>query len=670
MLETKSSLWIPKLVSRVCYYDPKDTISSSNANYLTILTNTWFYSRHTPPDVIYARRMNLAPAVSTSDQFASQLGCKADTKVKVVAIFGNAGDGKSHTLNQLFFNGNEMFPESPAPYPCTIGVRAAFNKEDQIICLDTEGLQGATSKDNQRTRMLLKVLAVSDIVIYRTKSERLHNDLFTFLGNASKAYNQHFRDSLDRVAKESSDEPSNQMSASNLGPVVMIFHQTHYTAPLNMGVENSAEEQLRIRFGKSGYDLSAFSSLRYVGVQSQGGMTNFDSLKTMVLNEVGSTAARSKREVRFVLKALRALNEKFSGGIQDDRKHLFPVEFFSCQATCQSCKRRCELSMGHLTDGSSTEHKCAEICIYQNQYQNAVYCCITCERNGHRELAFSTEDQNSWMGPAKSVFSGMALNCNRCGVIYNSREFWYGNPSPEEAGTVKTETCHVWDVKAFVPAGVNTARRIVDGVTVISGVVAEASKAPTAALASWAADMIAPTYWKSNSEIIECTTCSKIFDSDSSKHHCRSCGQGFCENCSNFLRPVPERGWGVTPVRVCKPCSLIPLSSNMFTEENTDEVRARKVGEFVASTLASFSSVLSIPKDLIKNSAQPDYWEPDAEIKQCNVCSKDLPTPKERTHHCRDCGKGVCNACSSNKTPVPYRGWNTPVRVCDNCFKG
>jgi hypothetical protein len=34
----------------------------------------------------------------------------------------------------------------------------------------------------------------------------------------------------------------------------------------------------------------------------------------------------------------------------------------------------------------------------------------------------------------------------------------------------------------------------------------------------------------------------------------RSCGGGFCENCSAKSRPVPERGWGDQPVRVCDRC--------------------------------------------------------------------------------------------------------------------
>lgn len=41
---------------------------------------------------------------------------------------------------------------------------------------------------------------------------------------------------------------------------------------------------------------------------------------------------------------------------------------------------------------------------------------------------------------------------------------------------------------------------------------------------------------------------------DRRRHHCRSCGQAVCDNCSQNRRPVPERGW-TTDVRVCDTCN-------------------------------------------------------------------------------------------------------------------
>ena len=38
-------------------------------------------------------------------------------------------------------------------------------------------------------------------------------------------------------------------------------------------------------------------------------------------------------------------------------------------------------------------------------------------------------------------------------------------------------------------------------------------------------------------------------------------------------------------------------------------------------------------------------------------------------HHCRKCGNGVCDPCSKTNMPVPERGWDSAVRVCDKCVE-
>lgn len=81
--------------------------------------------------------------VSNAEHFIRKLNCiNKDQKVKVVSIFGNTGDGKSHTLNQTFFKGREVFKTSNDQTSCTFGVWAAFDPNLNVICLDTEGLLG------------------------------------------------------------------------------------------------------------------------------------------------------------------------------------------------------------------------------------------------------------------------------------------------------------------------------------------------------------------------------------------------------------------------------------------------------------------------------------------------------------------------------------------------
>jgi len=55
-----------------------------------------------------------------------------------------------------------------------------------------------------------------------------------------------------------------------------------------------------------------------------------------------------------------------------------------------------------------------------------------------------------------------------------------------------------------------------------------------------------------------CAKCDVPFDEALQIHHCRACGRGFCESCSSHRRPVPERNWGMEPVRVCDVCYQSP----------------------------------------------------------------------------------------------------------------
>ena len=53
-----------------------------------------------------------------------------------------------------------------------MGVWSAYQPCTQVLALDTEGMLGMAQGqggENGRTRQLLKVLAVSDVVLYKTR---------------------------------------------------------------------------------------------------------------------------------------------------------------------------------------------------------------------------------------------------------------------------------------------------------------------------------------------------------------------------------------------------------------------------------------------------------------------------------------------------------------------
>ncbi|CEM36407.1 unnamed protein product [Vitrella brassicaformis CCMP3155] len=170
-------------------------------------------------------------AVDGVDDLCRRLGCAKDLKVKVVSIFGNTGEGKSHTLNEMFYSGEEVFVTSSNQMAATTGVWASLwdgapEGCESVLVLDTEGMLGVTDKAHARTRMLLKVLAISDVIIYRKWGERLTTDVFEFLNEASVAYNTHFADELRRVSE------AQGMPTQSLGAAVIIFHETRFTQPL------------------------------------------------------------------------------------------------------------------------------------------------------------------------------------------------------------------------------------------------------------------------------------------------------------------------------------------------------------------------------------------------------------------------------------------------------
>jgi len=615
--------------------------------------------------------------IDTGTEFCTKLGCDATSTGKVVSILGNTGEGKSHTLNHTFFNGEEVFITSNQQESCTSGVWSSFDPTLQVVVLDTEGMLGLASNENVRTRLLLKVLAVSDVVIYRTRAERLHNDLFYFLGDASKAYNKHFKQELNRMGEQNSFSDSWSESVSSMGPSVIIFHETLHTDILDKNSGVDPEKVLRDRFGALKQDISAFSKIKYVGTRSDvAGRTNFGILREALGKELSDSSVRSHRKISLVYQAFLQLNKKFSGNIVETSHCSFPDEYFTCSARCQSCESRCGKQMKHQGEHTAVG---GGKCIYSTQYENKIYTCQKCQENGRKCIVVpkaTSSKEGSIVGLAKFAWSGFVLECQKCGVIYRSRQQWYGNTDPEHQGVVHTEIAHVWPGVRSLQGTQNAARRLLDSVTLISGTVSEVSSAPASTLARWCADQVAPAYWRPNADIVACQHCSKRFNATDKIHHCRACGEGFCSVCSSYQRPVPERGWGFQPVRVCKPCYEITQATLETSAPSVEpnEVQVRKVGETVYGTVSSLANALEFPISILKDSARPDYWVPDHEISSCAVCDKEIganaPTSQEcaGVHHCRQCGKGVCNSCSATRRPVPTRGWDTPVRVCDDCL--
>lgn len=58
-------------------------------------------------------------------------------------------------------------------------------------------------------------------------------------------------------------------------------------------------------------------------------------------------------------------------------------------------------------------------------------------------------------------------------------------------------------------------------------------------------------------------------------------------------------------------------------------------------------------------------WQPDDDSPVCMVCKGGIG--RFSRHHCRNCGRLVCNKCCENKALIPQIGYKDPVKVCNDC---
>ena len=57
-------------------------------------------------------------------------------------------------------------------------------------------------------------------------------------------------------------------------------------------------------------------------------------------------------------------------------------------------------------------------------------------------------------------------------------------------------------------------------------------------------------------------------------------------------------------------------------------------------------------------------WTPDAAVAACFCCRAMFSSWSNRKHHCRSCGKIICQDCSYGVSKVPYKGYEERVGRC------
>jgi len=506
--------------------------------------------------------------------------------------------------------------------------------------------------------------------------------MFDFLRDVSVSYREYFAVELQALTKRMGT------SVSQLGPAIVIWHQTFNTDPGNADPVG----EIRSRYGEEDV-LSAFCGVGYVGQQRTTEPTDFQPLRLRVLQSIDDQSVRAHRSVQAVHSQLCALQAKFGSDIPKPDIMTFPDEFFTCRSTCLACGNRCNLTTNHEIDG--TKHTSPARCCH-SVFNNVEYYCEKCHEQGGDpvplELKSASEQEkqseSALMIFAKRAYRGDVWECPLHGVVHSTRATWYYDDKEREK--LRKEYVHIWEVPDD-SAGIHVARQVVDSATSVVRNVGEMAASASVVPASLIKSAIRPVGWQPDEEITHCgvESCHYEFKRKDSKHHCRRCGKGVCGTCSKQRRPLPDQGWG-SKVRVCDVCVDIidgktpeqphavalvappPPQEPNFLRQLTDTMvrnnvpfRAGEVTGFMAGVVGAAAAA---PVQVMQRYAAPSYWKTEDDVDQCHECEERFDPERGRTkHHCRRCGEVVCADCSGDRKAVPKRAWLYPVRVCKSC---
>uniref|UniRef100_A0AAQ5YA19 FYVE, RhoGEF and PH domain containing 6 n=1 Tax=Amphiprion ocellaris TaxID=80972 RepID=A0AAQ5YA19_AMPOC len=111
--------------------------------------------------------------------------------------------------------------------------------------------------------------------------------------------------------------------------------------------------------------------------------------------------------------------------------------------------------------------------------------------------------------------------------------------------------------------------------------------------------------------------------------------------------------------------SFILSASSATERDEWLEAISTAISDYTRKKI-SFISDLSDQDDGAPLGSKAPIWIPDPRTTMCMICTCEF-TLTWRRHHCRACGKVVCQSCSSNKRCLEYLK-NQLARVCDQCF--
>uniref|UniRef100_A0A1I8Q6D3 Lateral signaling target protein 2 homolog n=1 Tax=Stomoxys calcitrans TaxID=35570 RepID=A0A1I8Q6D3_STOCA len=99
--------------------------------------------------------------------------------------------------------------------------------------------------------------------------------------------------------------------------------------------------------------------------------------------------------------------------------------------------------------------------------------------------------------------------------------------------------------------------------------------------------------WVPDHAVSRCTSCQTEFWLGRRKHHCRSCGQIFCADCSEFWAALPDAKL-FSPVRLCGPCYTVTTRSIQQQQQINHDMQHNIVGSNSSSLHLQQNSAVAV----------------------------------------------------------------------------
>ena len=125
-------------------------------------------------------------------------------------------------------------------------------------------------------------------------------------------------------------------------------------------------------------------------------------------------------------------------------------------------------------------------------------------------------------------------------------------------------------------------------------------------------------------------------------------------NNGNFHDRRPSNHSIHGPLRLDGPSS--PHSQSQRRRENSNVPHAPEVIDLTGSSPVTQTRPLPPQPTRTSSTASSQYtvprWQPDSEVSECPICRRQFSFLFRR-HHCRKCGRVVCNDCSPHRITIP-----------------